>query len=192
MHLPEGGLIEGVLPLRSDDAYNDYIYPAVQWGHTGEIGAGFVGQATAGGHVIANGSALDGEYIFGDFALSGRLFHTSFAAMQDAITSLDPNDPQRNGPEKLTQAPIGQLQILFDHDNDPTTPSLLHTTMKDIIDDEPSYDGSGRADLRFGEGVNGELYILNKRNGWIYLAVSTLPEEIDSEDNLLLYLPLIR
>jgi hypothetical protein len=35
-------------------------------------------------------------------------------------------------------------------------------------------EGRTRADLRLGQGPNGELYIMNKRNGWIYLATNTV------------------
>lgn len=187
MHLAEGGLVEGVLPLRDDDAFNHYIYPVIQWGHEGNPGDGFVGQAVAGGHVLTDGSELDGHYIFADFALSGRLFHASLMAMQDAITSLAPDDPERDQPSELSQAPVYQLAILFDHDRDPLTPLLSYTTMQEIIATESTYDDSGRADLRFGRGPANELYILNKRNGWIYLATPASSKVHDAQ----LYLPFI-
>lgn len=179
MHLPEGGIVEGVLPLRDDDAYNDYIYPAIQWGHVGNPGAGFVGQAIAGGHVVANGSLLDGEYIFADFALSGRLFHVPLEEMHAAITTLDPAESDNDHPSKLTEAQIGEFSIRFDHDDDEATTAMTFSTMLDVIALEPTYDGSGRSDLRFGQGPEGELYILNKRNGWIYLVTNTLPGHVD-------------
>jgi hypothetical protein len=50
--------------------------------------------------------------------------------------------------------------------------------LKDVLDDEPDFEeiisaGKSRADLRLGQGPSGELYLLNKRNGWIYLATNT-------------------
>lgn len=44
--------------------------------------------------------------------------------------------------------------------------------MKDVLGDEVTYDGSGRADIRFGQGPNEEIYLLNKRNDYVYLITS--------------------
>lgn len=169
-----GGNINGVSPLPVDEADFGFTYPVAQFGHDVPAGTGFAGQAVVGGHVIANGSELDGEYIFGEFATTGRLFHASYDDMLAAITTLDPLDPARDEPGELTQAIVEEFTVLLDHDNNPLTPSLVKASMKDVIDDEPSYVGGGRADLRMGEGPGGELYILNKRNGYIYIATSTL------------------
>lgn len=175
VHLPAGGgIIQGVAPLPADDVKYGYHYPAVQWGHNGQPGQGFVGQAVAGGYVILNGSALDGQYIFADFAESGRIFYADFDDMLAAVTQLDLDDLDRDTPSELSQAQIREAMILFDHDNDASTPALLRASMKDVIDDEVTYDASERADLRFGQGPEGELYILNKRNGYIYLVTSSL------------------
>ena len=169
-----GGNINGVDPLPANEADFGFTYPVAQFGHDVPAGSTFSGQAIVGGHVIANGSVLDGEYIFGEFATTGRLFHANYDDMLAAVTMLDPMDPARDEPGELTQATVEEFTVLFDHDNDPMTASLLRSSMEDVIDDEPTYSGGGRADLRMGEGPGGELYILNKRNGYIYIATSTL------------------
>ena len=172
------GVIEGLSPLPEDDADNGYIYPAAQWGHVQDPGGTFVGQAIAGGYVIDNGSELAGEYFFADFARFGRIYHSNFDDLLNSVTQLDPNDPSRDEPSELTQAEIGEVTLLFDHDNDPNTPSLPRDSFLDILDDEASYDNSGRADLRFGRGGSGELYVLNKRNGYVYLVTSSVGKAV--------------
>jgi hypothetical protein len=159
-----------VTPLPDNEATLGYTYPAAQFDHDTTVGQGFVGVAVAGAHVIANNSApnLQGQYIFGDFGQTGKIYTATFQTMLDAVTSLDPLDPTRDHPSDLTQAPISQLRLAFDHDNDPGTPSLLHNTFTSMI-------GDFRTDLRFGEGVYGELYFSSKRNGTIYQVTNTLP-----------------
>ncbi|MDX1964029.1 MAG: PQQ-dependent sugar dehydrogenase [Pirellulales bacterium] len=171
VHLPGGGYINGVAPLPANEASLGYIYPAAQFDHDAITGQGFVGVAVAGSHVIANGSDpnLQGQYIFGDFGQTGKIYTAKFDDMLDAVTKLDPLDPTRDHPSELTQAPISQLRLEFDHDNNPLTPALLHDTFTSLI-------GNSRTDLRFGEGDAGELYLSSKRNGTIYLATNTVPE----------------
>ena len=65
--------------------------------------------------------------------------------------------------------------IRFDHDSNPFTAQLVRSDLRDVFNDSPNYDGSGRADVRFGQGVNGELYISSKRNGLVYLVTNSLP-----------------
>jgi hypothetical protein len=171
VHLASGGIQTGLAPLPADEALNGYVYPVAQYGHEGPIGAGFVGQALAGGYVIRGGD-LTGEYVFSEFGDVGRIFHASFDAMLDAVTTLDPLDPLRDHPGELSQVAIQELSILFDHDNDRMTPALP-TTFESIIQSDPNYTGS-RFDLRFGQGPDGTLYIMNKNNGWIYEGVGTV------------------
>ena len=57
---------------------------------------------------------------------------------------------------------------------------LVRDSLKDVLDDEPDFKtilsaGKVRADLRFGQAPDGSLYILNKRNGWVYVATNTQP-----------------
>lgn len=143
-----------------------YIYPAAQYGHGG--GA----HAIAGGYVVDNSSELDGQFFFGDFASGGSdMLVVSLNDLLDATTTGDNED--------LAPAEILTVDLAFDHDDDPDTPSIPKSSFLDILNDESSYDGSGRTDLRFGQGQGGEIYLLNKRNGYIYLvtnSVAPVPE----------------
>ena len=166
-----GGLVTGVQALPANEADFGFIFPAAQWGHDGVVGDTFTGQGIAGSHVIENGSALDGEYFHADFATSGRLFHSNYDELQSAVTTLNPGQ----APSALTQAPVATPRILLDHDSNPFTAPLVRSSLGDVFNDSPNYDRSGRADVRFGQGVNGELYISSKRNGVVYLVANSLP-----------------
>ena len=171
VHLESGDLINGVAPLPDDDWTNGFVYPAAQYGHVGEVGAGLRGQAIAGGFVVDNGSALSGHYFYSNFPITGELYHSSFDDMLGAVTSLAVDQL----PTALTQAVTGEASVVLDHDNDPTTPSLPRDSLLDVFDDAANYDGSGRADVRIGQGPNGEMYISSKRNGLVYIVTNSVP-----------------
>ena len=180
-----GGINNGVLPLPADDADYGYTYPTTFIGHGGPIGAGFVGRALTGGYVIQNGSSeFDDEFIFAEFATTGRVFHASLSEMLDAVTKLDPNDPTRDDPSELSWVTPKEVTILFDHDNDDSTTALVRNSLKDIFDDNPDFEvsiskGLTRADVRFGQGADGELYVMNKHDGWLYLVENTVaPDDL--------------
>lgn len=181
VHDPDGfGINVNISNLPADEAQNGLTYPVAIFGHDGQPDDTFVGQAIAGGHVIKNGSALDGQFIFVEFATDGRAYHVDFAQMLQQNTSLDPNDPNNDSPDDLTWMTPQELTILFDHDNDDTTTPLVRNSLKDVLDDESDFEevpsaGKLRADLRLGQGPNGELYVMNKRNGWIYRVTNSLP-----------------
>lgn len=175
VHLPGGDLLDGIAPLLSNEVNFGYVFPAAQVGHIGARGQGFSGQGVAGGYVIDNGSALSGQYFYSDFPRTGRLFHSTLDDLVEAVTSLVAGDVGRDQPSELTQAPTGEATILFDHDADPATPALQRSTLLDVFNDSPRYDGSGRADVRFGQGPDGELYVSSKKNGTIYLVTNSLP-----------------
>ena len=175
VHRASGGLINGVSALPADEAENGFTYPAAQYGHDGPAGSTFSSQAVAGGYVIDNGSELDGQYFYSDFPSSGALYQSSFDDLLAAVTLLDPDDPARDSPDDLSQAPTGRVSILFDHDSDPSTAALERSSLADVFNDAPRYDQSGRADVRFGQGIDGELYISSKRNGLIYLVTNSVP-----------------
>jgi len=166
-----GGVVTGVAPLPANEAENGFVFPAVQWGHDGVVGDTFTGQGIVGSHVIENGSELDGQYLHADFATSGRLFHSAYSEMANAITTLSPGQ----APSVLTQATVSTPQILFDHDANQFTAPLVRSDLRDVFNDAANYDGSGRADVRFGQGVDGELYISSKRNGMVYLVTNSMP-----------------
>lgn len=175
VHLPGGGLGTGVAALPANEAENGFTFPSAQYGHTGPRGQGFSGQSVAGGFVTDNGSELDGQYFYADFPVSGALYHSTVDELASAVTLLDASNPDRDSPNDLTQAPTGRVSITFDHDANPATPSLSRSHLRDVFDDSPAYDGTGRADPRFGQGPDGELYISSKRNGQIYLVTNSVP-----------------
>ena len=107
---------------------------------------------------------------FGDFPETAKLLTTSLAALTAAKTKLGTGE----SPTLLAPAAVGEVAVAFDHDDNPSTPSVP-MTLKDVFLAGPGYDGSGRMDTVFGQGPDGELYVLNKRNGWIYLATNTVP-----------------
>ena len=180
------GVNGSVAPLPADDAQNDFIYPVTIYGHEAVPGTTFAGQALGGGHVITNGSTeLDGQFVFVEFSTDSRAFHIDFAAAQQQVTTLDPNDPSRDEPSELTWLDPQELTILFDHDSDESTPPLVRDSLRDVLNDDPEFttittSGKVRADLRLGEGPNGELYILNKRNSWVYVAKNTIAPDNQS------------
>jgi hypothetical protein len=125
-----------------------------------------------GGYVIQNGSApeLQGQYFYADFPESAVVMTSSLEDLLTAKTKLADGE----SPSLLAPAEVGTVGILFDSDNNPATPSVS-MSLADVFRAGPDYDGSGRMDVVFGQGYDGELYILNKRNGWIYLATNTVP-----------------
>lgn len=160
------GYRNGISPLPAVEAEFGYAFPVAQVDHDSEPGSGPVGVAISGGFVIQNGSALDGQYIFADFGASGRVYHVAFDAMLAAVTRLATGQP----PGALSQAPVGMLKILFDHDADPTTPARVVERFQDVL-------GAGvpRSDVRFGRGTRGEMYISSKQTGEIFLVTNSVP-----------------
>ena len=150
--------------MPANDESFGYTYPAAQF--LQELNGGST--AIAGGYAVENGSALDGQFIYGEFASTGDVYHSSLSELQAATTS--------GAPAELAQAATYRASILFDDDGAVTTPAIPKASMLDVIDDSPMYDGVRRADLRFGQGPAGELYITSKRNNTIYLVSSSDPD----------------
>lgn len=168
-YLPQasGGLANGITTLPAGDAGNRYTYPAAQFGHTGTIGSTFTGQALGGGYVIENGSELDGQYFYIDFPRSGEVFHSRVADLRAATTQGDPAN--------LTVARTGRASIRFDHDANPGTEAQI-TTMREVVQSADSYvNTNDRVDIRYGQGPQGEIYLMNKRNSMVYLVSNSLP-----------------
>ena len=179
-----GGIVNGVSALPANEADFGYTYPATFLAHGGPVGVGFIGRALTGGYVVQNpDSDLHDQFIFAEFATTGRVFHADFSDMLASTTRLDPDDPTRDSPDDLSWVTPSELMVLFDHDKDDTTPALLHSSLKDVFDDEADYEytyaqGMSRVDVRFGQGPDGELYAMNKANGWIYLIETTATDDI--------------
>ena len=170
--LREGTVVHrpSIQALPANEAVNGFTFPAAQYAHTG---SGL--QGVAGGFVTNNGSELDGQFFYTDFPIRGTLFSSTVDELARAVTELDPNVANRDSPGDLTQAPTRSVQVLFDHDADHATPPLARNSLADVFNDSPFYDGSGRADTRFGQGPDGELYVTSKRNGQIYLISNSVP-----------------
>lgn len=166
-HMANGTLLNGIAALPDDDATNGFIYPVIQFGHPGSVGATFTGHALGGGFVVENGSPLDGQYFYIDFVKSGDLFHSKLSSILQATT--------RGQPESLTVAKLELATVLFDHDSDPATPAL-NNGLKEIVTSASGYVNTfDRVDVRIGQGQLGELYLMSKRNNMIYLITSSLP-----------------
>ena len=150
--------------LPADDAVNGFRYPIAQYGHHPRDSS----HAIAGGYLVDNHSAINGHYFFGDFTSGHRpLFCITREGALNAVATGEPGD--------LAPAAITSVAVALDHDGDPSTPAIAKASYLDVLDDEPTFVGS-RTDLRFGRGPKGEIYLLNKRNGWIYLVVNSLPD----------------
>jgi glucose/arabinose dehydrogenase len=164
-----GGLYDGVAALPANDQTNGFTYPAMQFLHQGVRGAGFTGQALGGGYVVENGTALHGYYFSTDFVFSGDIFATPLSALKAAVTTGPTN--------QLRMAPILRAPILFDHDNNPATAALALVNLKAMMTSalSPFYDNSGRVDMRFGQGSQGEMYLLSKRDRRVYLVTNSKP-----------------
>ncbi|PXF41078.1 HHIP-like protein 1 [Gracilariopsis chorda] len=167
VHLSKGGLVSGVQSLPSDDAKHGYIYPAAQVGHEGRHGAGFVGQAVAGGCPIENNSPMSGNYYYCDFPKSGKLYYSTISELKSARTT--------GSPSQLTQARTRQATIFFDHDNNPGTPPKKFDSLGDLVRYDTSEDIGDRADIRLGRGPAGQLYWSSKANGRVYIFTSSMP-----------------
>ena len=82
--------VHSLSPLPANEWQEGLTYPVSFVAHDAAVGqAGDVGQALAGGHVIANGSALDGLHVFADFSRSSRAFTISACLL---YTSPSPRD----------------------------------------------------------------------------------------------------
>lgn len=161
-----GGLLTGVRNLPPGDEQFGFIYPAAQVGHEGSVGAGFIGQAIAGGCPVQNGSPMSGNYFYADFPETGKLYFSSLRGLKRAVTK----GPSR----KLTQAPTKQAVIFFDHDNNPRTPPKRFNSLGDAMRSEFRFRNEKRVDVRFGRGSRGELYWSSKTSGRIYIFTSSL------------------
>ncbi len=167
VHTALGTLWDGVQPLPVGDESFGYTYPAMQFLHQGVRGTGFTGQSIGGGYVVENGTALSGHYFATDFVFSGDVFVTPLASLKAAVT--------RGPAASLRMAPIAHAAVRFDHDNDPATPPLQLLNLRQMTQLAPNYDGSGRVDIRYGQGPRGELYLLSKRDRRVYLVTNSVP-----------------
>lgn len=168
------------LAVEGLDAPTVPTYPAAVYSHHD-------GDAIAGGFVY-RGSRLPhlyGKYVFGDVT-TARLFYVDVSeliAADDGVAG--------------TVAPIHEIQVLFDDPDDAPDRGPAPLRMFDVIADEYARRGGlpggtarlpdagghlsdradrtgypyggGRADIRFAQDRDGELYVLSKSDGMIRL-----------------------
>ena len=173
VHL-SAGVVSGVAELPPDEVLQGFTYPSAQYGHEGEVGATITGEAVAGGYTVANGSELSGQYFYADFAVFGWLLHTPIDELAGAITRLEPGT-ERDDPDDLRSATVQRVDLIdFDHDNNSSTSPRVRSSLRSLFADTPGYE-TNRADVRFGQGPEGELYITSKRNNTVYLVTNSVP-----------------
>ena len=130
---------------------DDFTYPAAQYDHTNNLVNGSV--AIVGGSVYRGTDVpqLTGLYFFGDFATNpGPIFAVDVddLVQREDFANLDNlNDGHI--------APFAEVQL---------TKGGVDKTFRQIISDELGFNQS-RTDMRFGVGPDGEIYVLNKRDG---------------------------
>ncbi len=180
VQLPAGGLNSGIEALPDTEAQNGYTFPAAQWSHGAPIFEDYGGKCIVGGYIYTIEETGEKIYLSADFPESGIIMYNDLNELTHQVTKLDPDNPAIDEPEELTQTPFKILNVYFDDDNDMEIPPVQKEWMLDVINDEPSYDGSGRSDLRFGQDMDNNIYISSKRNGWIYKIESITPEEPDA------------
>lgn len=175
IHLNRPGIGDGVdAKLPADDAKNGFIYPATFLGHNGLAGGTFTAQAIVGSHAIFTpGSDMDNRYFFSNFPAEAEVYYSMLDELMNA-TMMGP-------PEQLTMAPIYTTQLryyandLAYANNEPTgTYSKFNPIIK-LLDGENLGPNLGRTDLRFGEGIDGELFIFSKRVGTVYIVKNSVP-----------------
>ncbi len=167
---PEAGLLTGIDTLPVNDADFGFTYPAVQYGHVGALGGEFIGISIGGGYETANGSALDGRYFYCEFATLGEIYFSTLAELSATV--------RRGAPGDLKQAPMHRVSIRYDHDANPATPPIAHPSMSPIVKADPKFDaseGASRTDIRFGQGPDGTLFLMSKRNQMIYRVSNSAP-----------------
>lgn len=176
VHLDRPGIGDGVDPvLPADDADNGWIYPAAFLGHNGLNGLSFSAQAIVGSHVVqTEGSDLENRYFLSDFPMNATIDYCMLDDMMTANTT--------GPPETLTMAPIYKSIMRYfatDEDYSNNVPSIARTEhFNDIIQVNTAANigpNLQRTDLRFGEGIYGELLIISKRVGTIYVVKNSLP-----------------
>lgn len=162
------GAANGGLP--TNDAANNYTYPALQYPHNAALG---YGDAIAGGFVYRGTRLpqLQGKFVFGDIT-TGQLFYANLAA----LVAADDGNP-------ATLATFQRIELLWDN---PRNPAGLERfdRMYEIVSSEyharggtdvdlpgsatvSDLTGGGRADIRLAVDAAGELFVLSKSDGMV-------------------------
>lgn len=163
VHLAKGGTFSGISPLPKDDAKYGLIYPNVQLGHWGKIDDFFKGQAIAGSCPVENGSQFAGIYLFANFAWDGQMYYSWVNSMKNAVVT--------GPPGKIQPANYYKAQIVLHRNGKP--PIQVKHFLEVVKSD--GYPKASRADIRFGRGPQGVIYISSKTSGKLYQVLSTVP-----------------
>ena len=168
---PRSGPIE-VNELPADHANDGFVYPVAQYDHAPNDEDNDIGNAAVvGGYVFRSDRlpALEGKYLFGDFANNtGPIWAVDEDQLdqQEDFTDLDSQDGGY-------LAPFEELTLLDDDGNE--------ATFLDILRDSTGRSSLGRTDIRFGQGEDGEVYIMNKHDGWIRRFAAAVPGDCDGD-----------
>lgn len=150
----------GTLP--GDHPSDAFTYPVAQYDHDLDNN-GFTDSlyAITSGPVYRGDAIpeLRGKYFFGDFSEGNAIWAVN---VDELVQREDFTDLGSLSDGNL--APYAEVQL---------TRNGSPTTMLDLIRAESGNFGLGRTDIRLEEGPDGELYILNKRDGVIRRFAST-------------------
>ena len=165
-----------VATLPADHATDQYTYPVAQYDHDDPSTNGTSGSnAIAGGYVYRGSRVpqLYGKYVFGDFATNqGPIYVVDVddLVQRDDFTNV-------NSIHDGMLAPFEHLQL---------TDNGQPTTMLEIIQDASGSGSLTRTDIRFGYGADGEVYVMNKRDGWIrrFTETTVTPGDFDFDGDV--------
>lgn len=169
VNLYEGGTLSGITTLPNDDAKHGYIYPTVQLGHYQPEGGQIRwGIAIAGGCPVDNDDAeLRGTYWYANFGERGELFYSWVGAMKRAVTT--------GIPSNLTQANVYRARNIWFYKNGRNDKEPIKVdSLVGVI--KADGRGSKRVDARFGRGPRGEIMIMSKVSGAIYMMMNSVAE----------------
>lgn len=161
--------------LPANHPNDGFTYPVVQYDHSPNDARNQIGNAAiAGGYVYRSDRlpALEGKYFFADFANnSGPIWIVDEAQLdqQEDFSNLAEHDGGY-------LAPVEELLLLDDNGNE--------ATMLDILRASTGNRSLRRTDIRFGQGGDGEVYILNKHDGWIRRFASAVPGDCNGDGML--------
>ncbi len=165
--IPERPMAVDTLP--TDHATDPYTYPVAQYDHDPNNDGILDIAAIAGGFVYRGSAApeLIGKYLFANFGSDrhGPIYFVdeSQLVQRENFSNLAPLN-------EGFLAPVQELRLI-----DAAGQSV---TMFDLVKTARAAQGvnnnnNRRTDIRFGNGPDGEIYILTKRDGWVRRLVST-------------------
>lgn len=170
VHREVGGLGTGIRKLPRNDDENRYRYPNAAVGHVGNKGWTFkqAGQAISASCPVENGSDLDGLLLYCNFPTDGALYYSTLKDLRDAVVM--------GKSDVLRMAKSYQMKVLFDHDDKKRSKPQAMRNLREIVEIDWKISAQPRADVRFGQGTDGELYWSSKSTGWIYIITNSVPK----------------